>query len=66
MQQLKIRGSQETLEKFRCEYEAMLTVLTARIASAQDLEDWETIRSQTKSLTLIAKRGVYEAGLLRK
>ncbi len=55
------RNHVEMLERIRCEYEAMLAVLSARISCAQDLDDWMTIESQTSDLGKIARRGMLEA-----
>lgn len=66
MQNLRIIGDPKTLEKLRCEYEAMLTVLTARVMVAKDLQDWVTIQAQTRAITRLAKSAVYEAARIKK
>jgi hypothetical protein len=47
--------NEKMLESLRSRYEATLNVLMARIASAQDGDDWATIEIQTRELHRIAK-----------
>jgi hypothetical protein len=63
---MRLIRNDEKVEQLRCEFEAMLTVLTARIASAQDVEDWTTIRTQAMQLARIANKASFEVGLLPK
>lgn len=63
---MRLIGDEKKLEKIRCEFEAMLTVLTARIMVAKDEKDWETIHKQSMTLVRVARRGFFEAELLTK
>jgi hypothetical protein len=53
----------EKIDKLRVEFEAILNVLMARVSTANDLEDWTVIESQTRELLKVARKAKNYAGI---
>jgi hypothetical protein len=56
-----IQEYQARLDSLRVEFEAVLNVLTARVSTANDYEDWTTIRDQSRQLCNIADKAKHFA-----